>query len=593
LARDTSVSGVGAMISLDRLNGLPAAEFAAALAGIFEHSAWVAERAAARRPFASTLDLHAALCAVVAEAPADAQLALIRAHPQLAGRAEVRGALTAESSREQQGAGLDACSPEEFKRLHELNDVYNDKFGFPFILAVRGLDRASIIAAFAQRIDNDAGSERRVALEQIGRIAAFRLAAAVSAPLAADIMAMHERLAVFSDEADALTCTYLRPSHRATAAAIRDFMLGACLQVEIDAVGNVVGRWRSGLAGAKTLITGSHYDTVINAGKYDGRLGILLPIAVVQQLKQAGATLPFDLEIIAFAEEEGVRFKSTFLGSGAVAGRFDFGVLDSLDGDGISMRAAMLAADCDPDAIASLARDPAALAGYVEVHIEQGPVLLDENQALGVVSAIAGSVRMLATITGLAGHAGTVPMPLRHDAAAAAAEIVLAIEKRCSVAPGLVGTVGRLEVPGGAINVIPGRCELSIDIRSGDDGLRDAAVAAVLDEVQRVGARRGVGIQLRRVLEAPSAPCAIELQQQISAAITRVTGTAAPRHLPSGAGHDAMKMAAITPIGMLFVRCGNGGISHHPDETLSADDADIAARVFADFLLHFKPAGQK
>jgi allantoate deiminase/N-carbamoyl-L-amino-acid hydrolase len=581
------------MIALDRLNALPAAEFAAALAGIFEHSAWVAERAAPRRPFTSTLDLHAALCAVVAEATADAQLALIRAHPQLAGRAAVRGALTAESSREQQGAGLDACSPEEFKRLHELNDVYNDKFGFPFILAVRGLDRASIIAAFAQRIDNEAGSERRVALEQIGRIAAFRLAAAVSAPLGAEIMAMHGRLAVFSDEADALTCTYLRPAHRATAAAIRDFMLGAGLQVEIDAVSNVVGRWRSDLAGAKTLITGSHYDTVINAGKYDGRLGILLPIAVVQQLKQAGATLPFDLEIIAFAEEEGVRFKSTFLGSGAVAGRFDFGVLDSLDGDGISMRAAMLAADCDPDAIASLARDPAALAGYVEVHIEQGPVLLDENSALGVVSAIAGSVRMLATITGLAGHAGTVPMPLRHDAAAAAAEIVLAVEKRCSVAPGLVGTVGRLEVPGGAINVIPGRCELSIDIRSGDDGVRDAAVAAVLDEVQRVGVRRGVGIQVRRVLEAASAACAIELQQQISAAITRVAGNAAPRHLPSGAGHDAMKMATITPIGMLFVRCGNGGISHHPDETLSTDDADIAARVFADFLLHFKPAGQK
>jgi len=284
-----------------------------------------------------------------------------------------------------------------------------------------------------------------------------------------------------------------------------------------------------------------------------------------------------------------VRFKSTFLGSSALAGNFDMQVLDHADADGISMRAAMREAGHDPAAIPTIARDPRTLAGYVEVHIEQGPVLLEAGRPLGVVTSIAGSVRMLMTITGLAGHSGTVPMTLRRDAAAAAAEIVLLVERRCSTSPGLVGTVGRLEVPGGAINVIPGRCELSIDIRAGSDALRDGAVADVLAEIERITARRNVAIDVRRVLDAACAPCDAAMQRQIAAAISRTTREPAPLHLPSGAGHDAMKMATITPVGMLFVRCGNGGISHHPDESLAADDAAIAARAFTDFLLHFEP----
>ena len=577
------------MIALAQLNSMPPTEFVEALEGIFERSPWVAERVAARRPFGSLLDLHAAMTDAIAVASGDEQLALIRAHPELAGRARVRTELTAESAREQSGAGLDACSPDEFSRLHELNQAYTDKFGFPFILAVRGHDRASIVAAFAARVQNTAAVETREALVQIGRIAWFRLADAVSESTGARIMSMHDHLAGFSDDDAALTCTYLRPAHRATAAAIRDFMLSAGLETEIDAVANVIGRWRCGKPGAKTLITGSHYDTVINAGKYDGRLGIALPIACVAHLRRQNATLPFDLEIVAFADEEGVRFKSTFLGSSALAGNFDMQVLDQLDADGISMRAAMHEVGHDPAAIPAIARDPNTLAGYVEVHIEQGPVLLDAGRALGVVTSIAGSVRMLVTITGLAGHAGTVPMTLRRDAAAAAAEIVLAVEKRCSTAPGLVGTVGQLEVPGGAINVIPGRCELSIDIRAGSDALRDSAVTDVLAEIERIAARRSVGIDVRRVLDAAGAPCDPAMQRQIAAAIRRTTGEPAPLHLPSGAGHDAMKMAAITPVGMLFVRCGNGGISHHPDESLDADDAAVAARAFTDFLLHFEP----
>jgi allantoate deiminase/N-carbamoyl-L-amino-acid hydrolase len=575
--------------ALTELNALSAADFGAALAGIFEHSSWIAERAAARRPFASRLALHAALCRVVDEASADEQLALIRAHPELAGRAAVRNELTAESTREQRGAGLDACSPDEFAQLQAFNARYTARFGFPFIVAVRGHSRASIIAAIAQRLHNDADLERGIALEEIGRIAFFRLNETVDAPLGAEIVAMHERLAAFSDDADALTCTYLRPAHVATARLIRDFMLAAGLEVETDAIGNVVGRWRCGVPDAKTLITGSHYDTVINGGRYDGRLGILLPIAVAQQLRRTGVLLRCDLEIVAFAEEEGVRFRSTFLGSSALAGSFDDAVLDNLDDDGISMRDAMRAAGHDPLHIAALARDPAQLAGYIEVHIEQGPVLLDAGRALGVVTAIAGSVRSVVAITGLAGHAGTVPMGSRRDAAAAAAEIVLAVEKYCATAAGLVGTVGKLEVPNGAINVIPGRCELSIDIRSGDDRVRDAAEAEVLAAIHRIAERRQVSIDVRRVLKAVATPCSHALQAQLAAAIVRAGNDAAPLHLASGAGHDAMKMASIVPVGMLFVRCGNGGISHHPAETITFDDADVAARVFGDFLVHFQP----
>jgi allantoate deiminase/N-carbamoyl-L-amino-acid hydrolase len=392
-----------------------------------------------------------------------------------------------------------------------------------------------------------------------------------------------------SDDPARLTCTYLGVAHRATAAAIRDWMLGAGLDASIDAIGNVVGRWRGDGTVGTTLITGSHYDTVIDAGRYDGRLGILLPIACVAELRQRGVCLPFDLEIVAFADEEGVRYKSTFLGSSALAGSFDAALLDSVDAAGITMRDAISAAGLDAHAIGSLARDPATLAGYVEVHIEQGPVLLDAGRPLGVVTSIAGSVRLLVTIIGQAGHAGTVPMALRRDAAAAAAEIVLAVERCCSARPGLVGTVGKLDVPNGAINVIPGRCELSIDVRAGDDALRNAAVADVVAQIEAIAARRKVSADVRRVLEAAAAPCARALQAQWAAAITRATGEPAPLHLPSGAGHDAMKMAAIAPVGMLFVRCGNGGISHHPDETLDAADAAIAASTFIDFLLHFEP----
>lgn len=574
--------------ALAELNAGAPADFVSALAGIFEHSPWVAEQVLPQRPFASRLALHEAMCAAVDAAGIEAQLRLIRAHPELAGRAAVRRELTAESTREQQGAGLDACSPEEFAQLQALNAAYNAKFGFPFVLAVRGHDRASVIAAFTQRLEHDPETERCTALAQIARIAGFRLYDSVSAPIGPEALALLDRLARHSDDAEGLTCAYLRPAHRATAARLRDWMLAAGLQVRLDAVGNVVGRLAGSQPGARTLMTGSHYDTVVNGGRYDGRLGIVLPILVALDLRQRGLALPYALEIVAFSEEEGLRYRSTFLGSSALVGDFDLRLLDAVDADGVSMRAAMTEAGLDPDAIPALARDPASLLGFVEIHIEQGPVLLEAGEAVGVVTSIAGSQRYTGEIIGLAGHSGTVPMHLRRDAAAAAAEIVLAVERRCSGVEGLVGTVGRLEVPGGAINVIPGRCRFSLDIRAAEDAVRDAAVAEVLAEIDAIAARRGVTISLNKVLEAACAPCAPRLQAQLAASIARVLSHPAPRHLPSGAGHDAMKMAAITDIGMLFVRCGNGGISHHPAETMTADDAETAAAVFTDFLLNLE-----
>ena len=297
------------MIALEQLNGICAREFAAALAPIFEHSPWVAERVGALRPFRSCISLHKAMCEAVLQAEEALQLALIRAHPELAGRAALRGDLTPASTSEQKGAGLSALTQAQWARLQSLNAQYAGRFGFPFVLAVRGHTPDSVIATLAERTTHTVEEERGVALREICRIAHFRLADLVQEPLGDAIIAMAEDLAALSEDSGALTCSYLTPTHRATAARIRDFMMAAGLTTHIDAVGNVVGVLEGG-SNARRVLTGSHYDTVIDAGKYDGRLGILLPIAVAGSLRRAGASLPYALEIIAFAEEEGVRMAS-------------------------------------------------------------------------------------------------------------------------------------------------------------------------------------------------------------------------------------------------------------------------------------------
>jgi beta-ureidopropionase / N-carbamoyl-L-amino-acid hydrolase len=397
------------------------------------------------------------------------------------------------------------------------------------------------------------------------------------------IMALADRLAHWSEAPDGLTCTYLSAAHRAVAAEIRGWMDQAGLATAIDVAANVVGRYAADDPNAPTLILASHYDTVRNAGKYDGRLGVLVALVVTEHLQRLGRKLPFHLDVIAFSEEEGVRFSSSFLGSSAVAGRFDPRLLERRDADGITLAAAMAAAGLDPAGIPALARGREELVGYLEVHIEQGPVLLDAGLPVGIVSAIAGTVRCMVTITGTAGHAGTVPMARRHDAAAAAAELVLYVEQRCARAPTLVGTVGQLAVPNGAINIIPGRCELSLDIRAADDSTRDAAVFDVMTEIGRIAAKRGVIIESKEVQRTAAVRCSPRLQSLLADAVTRAG--AKPRYLPSGAGHDAMMFDGITDTAMLFVRCGNGGVSHSPREIITAEDADVAARVILDTVL--------
>jgi hydantoinase/carbamoylase family amidase len=399
----------------------------------------------------------------------------------------------------------------------------------------------------------------------------------------ARIMQLADRLAQWSDSPDGLTCTYLSPAHRAVAAEILSWLRQAGLRTEIDAVGNVVGRYAAPDLGARTLIIASHYDTVRNAGKYDGRLGVLTALVLVEHLAQSGRKLPFHLDVIAFSEEEGVRFSSSFLGSSAVAGKFDEALLERRDADGHSLAAVMRDAGLDPAKIPTLARRPEELLGYLEVHIEQGPILLEEGLPVGIVSAIAGTVRYLVSIAGTAGHAGTVPMARRRDAAAAAAELVLYVERRCAQAPTLVGTVGQLAVPNGAINIIPGRCELSLDVRAADDATRNAAVADIMAEVGRIAERRGVRIESKEVQRTPAARCSPHLQTLLADAVTRAG--VKPRYLASGAGHDAMMFDGLTELAMLFVRCGNGGVSHSPREIITAEDADVAARVMLDAVL--------
>jgi beta-ureidopropionase / N-carbamoyl-L-amino-acid hydrolase len=399
------------------------------------------------------------------------------------------------------------------------------------------------------------------------------------------VLELADHLAQWSETEDSLTCTYLTPAHRRVAAELRGLMAAAGMATEIDAVGNVVARLPSANPDAKTVIIGSHYDTVINAGKYDGRLGILVAVVVVQFLRQCAA-LPFHVEIIGFSEEEGVRFPAPYIGSSAVAGRFDQTFLERRDASGLQLRDVIRDAGLDPNAIPALARPPDILRAYLEIHIEQGPVLLQHDLPVGVVTAIAGNVRYLVAITGVAGHAGAVPMTMRHDAAAAAAEIVLFVEQRCFADPALRGTVGRLSVPDGATNVIAGRCELSIDIRSADDAARDSAAVDVLTEIEKIAARRGVTVKIAEAMRTPAVPCSEQMADRFAAAIDRV-GLEVLR-IPSGPGHDAVMFDGLTDIGMLFVRCGNGGISHSPLETVTAEDADIAARVLLDVLLHFE-----
>ena len=402
-----------------------------------------------------------------------------------------------------------------------------------------------------------------------------------------ELMRQADALAQFTEDSPRLTRRYLTPEHRAAGDYLIERMRDAGMTAHFDALGNVVGRYEAADRNAPAVMTGSHLDSVRNAGKYDGLFGIITAIACVKDLHARGKRLPYALEVVGFGDEEGLRFGMTLIGSNAMAGAFEAAWLDKTDDAGVTMRAALSEFGGDPSGWRDLDRRGKNVVAYVESHIEQGPVLLNEGLPVGVVTAIAGVSRLRVNVIGLAGHAGTVPMGARRDALAAASEIVLEVERYCSKHPGLVGTVGKLAVLPGAINVIPQNVELTVDVRSGDNALRRSANAALRSSFNDIARRRNVEVETTSFFEADAAPCDAALQSSLADAI-RAHGVLL-RALPSGAGHDAMVFPPVCPMAMLFVRCGNNGISHHPDETMTAEDAEIATSVLLHFFEHFDP----
>src|SRR5258707_2441022 len=409
------------------------------------------------------------------------------------------------------------------------------------------------------------------------------------ASLGDEIVGRINRLAAISETPEHLARIFLTKEHRAAADLILGWMREAGMDAHLDAIGNVCARYEGEVAGLPCLMLGSHYDTVRDAGKWDGPLGVITAIACVADLNRRGVRLPFALEVVGFADEEGVRFASTLLGSRAVAGTFDESALNARDADGISMREALKQFGLDPDHIGAAARSGRELLAYLELHIEQGPVLEQENLPVGVVTAIAGATRLAARLTGMAGHAGTVPMALRRDALAGAAECIGAIEEFCTTdTGGLVGTVGYIQAMPGATNVIPGQVSFTIDIRAPTDAHRKRAVSDIVRRIEAIAKRRQLALQLDVTHDNRTAPCPPLLKAQFADAIAaegfRVF------ELPSGAGHDGMAMIDIADVGMIFVRC-RGGVSHHPDEHVELADADAGARVLLRLIENFRPGG--
>ena len=401
----------------------------------------------------------------------------------------------------------------------------------------------------------------------------------------ARIMQRCDALAGHSELPGGLTRVFLSPQARAATDKMLGWMREAGMQAKLDAIGNAAGRYEGERPGLPCLMLGSHLDTVRDAGRYDGMLGVVSAVECVHALSSKKKRLPFAIEIIGFGDEEGVRFGTTLLGSRAVAGIFDRKALHAADATGKSMSVALEAFGLPPQRIPEVARKKGQVLAYAELHIEQGPVLEAEGLPVGVVTAINGFSRLRVTLRGAAGHAGTVPMKLRRDALAGAAQCVLAVENTAKGHPELVGTVGRIEAKPGAINVIPGEVAFSVDVRAPQDALRHRAVAAVRSEIEKVSQDRNLDCHIETLQEFGVTACAPWLMQQMDRAVER-QGLRV-RRLPSGAGHDGMALAAVTDICMLFVRC-KGGISHSPLESITEEDAAAGAQVLCDFIEHFE-----
>jgi allantoate deiminase len=385
-------------------------------------------------------------------------------------------------------------------------------------------------------------------------------------------------LARCSEEPDAITRPFASEAMRCAHEIVGEWMREAGMAVRRDNIGNLRGRFEG--AGETTLLVGSHLDSVRDAGKYDGPLGVIVAIAAVQRLHDAGKRLPFAIEVLAFADEEGLRFGSTYLGSRSIAGPFQDRDLDRTDSAGVTVAEAIRAFGGDPDRIGDDRWQGGELLGYCEVHIEQGPVLEARNLPVGVVSAIAGQERHQLTFTGEAAHAGTTPMDRRRDALVAASVFVQAVEDYAS-REGLVATVGQLSVKPGAANVVPGEVTLSLDVRHADDALRLIATRRLLDIAAEIAKHRRMGLKTNQMSEDGTVLCSPRLVSRLSQAVRDIGHPVV--ELASGAGHDAVAMSALTEVGMLFVRC-KGGISHNPAESVTTDDVAVAIDVLSQFL---------
>ena len=390
-----------------------------------------------------------------------------------------------------------------------------------------------------------------------------------------------DRLARVSDERGATPRTFMSPAMRRANALVGAWMRGAGLSVRVDPTGNLVGRTRAPRKGARTLLMGSHLDTVRDAGRFDGALGVLLPIAALEVARARGLALPFGVEVLGFSEEEGVRFSSGYLGSKGYAGLLGKSELGLRDGDGISVGEVLAGGGRGRFSPPAPAHSRKELIGYLEVHIEQGPVLEARGLAAGVVSAIAGQTRAVVAFGGRAGHAGTTPMALRADALAGAAEFILAVEALARVRSPLVATVGRISAWPGAANVIAGRAELSLDVRHPVDARRRAACAALRRTGRAIAGKRGLSFSMGVIQDNGAVPCSPELTTLLAKSVRGQEGACAT--LASGAGHDAVVLSSLAPVAMLFVRC-RGGLSHHPGEFVARRDLEAALRIVVDFL---------
>jgi allantoate deiminase len=404
---------------------------------------------------------------------------------------------------------------------------------------------------------------------------------------------MIDALAAVTAEPGRVTRLYLTHEHKRAAALVGRWMEEAGLAVHMDSAGTMHGLLRAtgpGPRASRRLLVGSHIDSVIDAGRYDGPLGVVAGILAAREIARRNIALPFSLEILAFGDEEGVRFPQTLISSSAIAGILPPDILDIVDAGGVSLGAALTEFGTDPARLAAEAYRSADVVGYIEVHIEQGPVLEETGNPLGVVTAIASQGRYRARVTGIAGHAGTVPMALRRDALTGAAEIVGAVEQVARESgEAVVATVGEIKAEPGASNVIPALAEFSIDVRAAADSARQAATEEIQRRAMEVGMRRGLEVALETVHETPVAVCAPRLQAAIAKGIAGATGNDDPPRLMSGAGHDGHAMIHLTDIGMMFVRC-RGGVSHNPLESVSVEDMGVAVEALVGTISALKVA---